>query len=171
MKHRCWTVHVAPASDPEQRGVSAFSLLSQVEEDVSRSCVCLRLLPPVCSKLSVSQSLSSSFHLDLSPSITRFQSFILGLPPSRDRQINLACKWFNSLVPAVRRETHLLQGMRKCCCQGWNWAAAAASRYPAPPPSGGTHQQSTACLGISAGEDHSNGLSLFITSISDRFNF
>lgn len=134
MKHHCWTVHVATAGDSEQRGVSAFSPLSQVEKDVSRSCVCLQgaMLPLVCSKLPVSQSLSSSFHLDLSPSITRFRSFISGLPPPRDRQINLACKWFNSLVPGARREVHLLLGARKRCCQGWNWAAAA-SRYSAPP--------------------------------------
>lgn len=40
-------------------------------------------LPLACSKLPVSQSLSSSFHLDLSSSITRFQSFIFGLASSQ----------------------------------------------------------------------------------------
>lgn len=79
------------------------------------------LQPLVRSEKPVSQSLSASFHPDLSSGVTRFQSFISGLPPPRDRQINLACKCFNSPVPGARREAHLLQAARRqppgqgCC--------------------------------------------------------
>lgn len=44
------------------------------------------VLPLVCSKLPVTQGLSSSFHLDLSSSITRFQSFIFGLASSQGQR-------------------------------------------------------------------------------------
>lgn len=68
--------------------------------------MCLRVL--CCPKLPVSQSLSSPFCLDLSPSITRFRSFISGPATSWGRQMNLACKCFSSLVAGagVRENNH-----------------------------------------------------------------
>lgn len=142
----------------------SFSLLSWVEEDGSGSSVCPRgpALPIVRSELPVSHSLPASFHSDLSAGITRFQSFILGLPPPRDRQINLACKWFNSPVPGAWRGAHLLQAARKQppgqgCCQHGAGMGCGTHPDPSSPPSTTSLKGSgnTACLA-----ENSTGLDL-----------